>query len=276
MSHPSLRVLAHLAVALASIGIAEAGVGAMSGGAFSSLRHFAPVQTVQSGDCWYDNGWNGPGYYPCGDEWNSRPDGPTSSIIIPAFRRHHRHAAVVEHPQARNPIYSGAPSPGLRAVAPVFGGASGQHRFGAAGAPTPNFHPGAATVTPGLAGGRFHSGLGEANLHQVHGAGVPHGGGPGLAGAGRFHGADLGVPHFGAPASPGFTGGAGLHGLGGASGVHIGGPVSPGFPGVGTFHAGGGVGALHIGAPAGVHGVGAGGAFHGGGPAFGQGGIGHR
>jgi hypothetical protein len=276
MPRPTLCILVYLLVyltlAAAPFGIADAGVGDMSGGVSSSGR-LSLVQTVQSGDCWYDNGWNGPGYYPCGDEWNSRPDvaGSAAPIIIPAFRRHHHHA-VVAHPQARNPIYPVAPSPGPRARPSVFGGASGQRRFGAAGAHTPNFRPGAATVAPGFAGGGFHSGLGEPNLHRFHGAGVPRVGGPvspglagagvhGFAGAGRFHGGGFGVPHIGAPASPGFMGGAGLHGLGGAKGVHIGGPVSPGFSGVGTFHTGGGAGAHHIGAPGlpGVHGVGAGG-----------------
>ena len=277
----ALRILAYVTFALAPVGIARAGVGVMSGDALSSLRHFAPMQTVQSNGCWYDNGWNGPGYYPCGDEWNSRPDaaGTVAPIIIPAVRRHHRYGVVVAHPHARNPVYPVAPSAGPRTGAPVFGGASGQRRFGAAGVHMPNSHSGAATVTPGFIGGRFHSGLGGGNSHQFHGAGVPHVGGPvspGLAGTGRFHGAGFGVPHIGAPTSPGFPGGAGLHGLGGVTGVHIGGPVSPGFAGVGTFHASGGVGASHIGAPIGVHGVGAGGAFQGGGAAFGQGGIGHR
>ena len=72
---------------------------------------------------------------------------------------------------------------------------------------SPSFHAGAATVTPGFAGGGFHGGLGGGNFHQFHGAGVPH---------------------IGAPVSPGFAGGGGLHGLGGATGVHIGAPASPG------------------------------------------------
>ena len=275
MSPQALRILAYVTLALASVGIARAGVGVMSGGALTSLRHFAPMQTVQSDGCWYDNGWNGPGYYPCGDEWNSRPDaaGAVAPLIIPALRRHHRHAVVVAHPHARNPVYPVAPSAAPRAGASVFGGGSGQRRFGAAGVHVPNSHPSPAIVPPGFAGGRFHSGLGGGNFDQFHGAGAPHVGGPvspGLAGAVRFHGAGFGVPHIGAPPSPGFAGGAGLHGLRGAKGVHIGGPVSPSVSGVGTFHTGGGVGAHQIGVP-GVRGVGVGGAFQGG-----VGGVGHH
>jgi hypothetical protein len=280
MSQWTSPILAYLALALASLtvaGGAEAAVGGMSGGALSSFARLSPVQTVQSGgDCWYDNGWNGPGYYPCGNEWNNGLGGagPIGPTIVPAIRRHHHHGVFVAHPRAQNPIYPGAPSrrlgasipsPGLRrgVGAPDFGGGPRFHQFGAAGLHTsPGLHAGAATVSPGFAGGGFHGGLGGGNFHQFHGSGVPR---------------------IGAPVSPGFTGGGGLHGLGGATGVHIGAPASPGFAGVGTFHAGGGVGAPHIGAPAspgfaggGFHGVGGAGTFQGGGMGLGQGGIGHR
>jgi hypothetical protein len=258
MSQSTSRILAYLALALASLtvaGGAEAGVGVMSGGALSSFGRLSS-QTVQyDGDCWYDNGSNGPGYYPCGNEWNNGlGSGGVSSIVGPAIRRHHHHSVIVTHPQARNPVYPGAPA---------VGGGPRFRQFGAAGLHTsPGLHTGAATVSPGFAGGGFHGGLGGGNFHQFHGSGVPH---------------------IGAPVSPGFSGGGGLHGLGGATGVHIGAPASPGFAGVGTFHAGGGVGAPHIGAPAspgfaggGFHGVGGAGTFQGGGMGLGQGGIGHR
>ena len=290
MSRWTLRILAPLALLAPLAGSAEAGVGDSGGGALSSFGRSSLVQTVQyGGDCWYDNGSNGPGYYPCGNEWNNGLGfvGP----VAPALRRNHRHAVIVTHPRAQNPIYPGAPSrrlgvgvpsPGLRGGvgAPAVDGGSQFRQLGAAGVRTsPGLHAGAATVSPGFAGGGFHGGLGGGNFHQFHGSGVPH---------------------IGAPVSPGFAGGAGLHGLGGATGVHIGAPASPGFAGVGTFHAGGGTGAPHIGAPAspGFAGVGtfhpggamgaphigaqaspgfAGGGFHGvGGAAFGQGGIGHR
>jgi hypothetical protein len=277
MSRPTLRILTYPGLALALLaGDAEAGVGDMSGGALSSLAYLSPAQTVQyAGDCWYDNGWNGPGYYPCGNEWNSGfgGAGPVGPIIVPANRRHHRHGVVVAHPEPK-PVYPGAPSLRLRAGVPSgqFHGGAGARAIGASGVGlgwrrlgaggvrvSPNFQPGAATVTPGFVGGGFHGGLGGGNFHQFHNAGIPH---------------------IGGPVSPGFTGAGGFH-PGGAIGTpHIGAPASPGFAGVGTFHAGGAMGAPHIGAPgspglAGVHGVGGGGVFQGGG-AFGQGGIGHR
>ncbi len=269
----TLRVLTYLGLASALLASdAEAGVAEMSGGALSSFAHLSPVQTVQySGNCWYDNGWNGPGYYPCGNEWNSGFGGPGSvaPIIVPAIRRHHRHGVIVARPQPK-PIYPSAPSA----------------RLGAGVRVSPNFHAGAATVTPGFAGGGFHGGLGGGNFHQFHSARIPHIGAPvspGFTGVGGFHpGRAIGTPHIGAPVSPGFTGVGGFH-PGGAIGTpHIGAPASPGFAGVGTFHAGG-LGAPHIGAHAfpgvaggGFHGVGGAGVFHGGGGAFGQGGIGHR
>jgi hypothetical protein len=250
MSRWTLCILASLALLAPLAGSAEAGVGDSSGGALSSFGRLSLVQTVQyGGDCWYDNGWDGAGYYPCGNEWNNGLGGAgaVSPIVGPAIRRHHRHGVVVAHPQGLNPVYTSAPS----------------RRFGAGGVRvSPNFHAGAATVSPGFAGGGFHGGLGGGNFHQFHGAGVPH---------------------IGAPVSPGFAGGGGLHGLGGATGVRIGAPASPSFASGGGFHAAGGMGSPHIGAPAspgvaggGFHGVGGAGAFQGGGAGFGQGGIGHR
>ena len=277
MSRWTLRILAPLALLAPLAGSAEAGVGDSGGGALSSFGRLSPVQTAQyGGDCWYDNGWDGAGYYPCGNEWNNDLGGAgaVSPIVGPPMRRHHRHAVVVAHPQALNPVHPGAPSrrlgagvpsAGLRGGtgAPAFGSGPRFPQFGAAGVRTsPGFHAGAATLSPGLAGGRFYGGLGRGNFHQFHGAGVPQ---------------------IGAPVSPGFAGGGGLHGLGGATGVHIGAPASPSFAGGGGFHAGGGMGASPIGASAspgfaggGFHGVGGGGAFQGGGAGFGQGGIGHR
>ncbi len=106
MPHSTLRILACLAPALACFTVAagaEAGVGAVSGGALSSVAHESPVQTVQSGECWEQNGPDGPGYYPCGD-------GGGGPIVGPAIRRHHRHGVIVSHPQATNPIHPGAQS----------------------------------------------------------------------------------------------------------------------------------------------------------------------
>ena len=274
----ALRILAYVTFALAPVGIARAGVGVMSGDAFSSLRHFAPMQTVQSNGCWYDNGWNGPGYYPCGDEWNSRPDaaGTVAPIIIPAVRT----ASSLRRRRCASP----RPEPGLsrRAVrsrprtgAPVFGGASGQRRFGAAGVHMPNSHSGAATVTPGFIGGRFHSGLGGGNSDQFHGAGVPHVGIMGVWLGGErecFHWASV----FPILVCSDFLvlGGCGLQTGPGVTGVTL----VAGFTWlccVGTFHASAGSGASHIGVPIGVHGV-VRACVRGGGAALRGGRIGHR
>jgi hypothetical protein len=249
MSRPTLRMLTYLGLALALLASdAHAGVGDMSGGVLSSFGPLSPVLTAQyAGDCWYDNGWNGPGYYPCGNEWNSNFGGASTvaPIIVPALRRRHRHGVVVALPEPK-PIYPGAPSP----------------RVGAGFHVSPNFHPGAPPVTAGFAGGGFHGGLGGGNFRQFHSAGLPH---------------------ISAPVSPGFTGAGGGFHPGGAIGTpRIGAPASPRFAGVGTFHPGG-LGGPHIGAPVspglaggGFHGVGGAGVFQGGGAAFGQGGIGHR
>jgi hypothetical protein len=206
MSRWTLRILAPLALLAPLAGSAEAGVGDRSGGALSSFGRLSPVQTVQyDGDCWYDNGWSGPGYYPCGNEWNSGLGGagPVAPIVVPTNRRHHRYSVVVSHPQAPSPVYPGAPSRRL--------GAGGVHA-------SPGLHAG-APVSPRVGGGGFYGGLGAGAFHQFHAAGVPH---------------------IGAPASPGFIGGGGLHGLGGATGVHIGAPASPSFAGGGLHGVGGG------------------------------------
>jgi hypothetical protein len=279
MSSSTLRILGYVALALSAFAVADGAKAGVLGSAFASFGRSSPVQTVQfsGSNCYYADGWNGRGWYQCGNEWNDGFGwiGPFNLNTFggSAIRRHH-HGVVVSHPRALNPVYPRLEPPrrlGARGAPAfhTFGGAPGLHRFGAGGVPTsPNFRAGSATVSPGFAGGGFHGGLGGGNFHQFHGAGVPH---------------------VGAPVSPGFAdvggfhAGGGFHGLGGATGVHIGSPASPSFAGVGTFHAGGAVGAPHIGAPAspgfaggGFHGVGGAGVFQGGGAGFGQGGIGHR
>jgi hypothetical protein len=259
MFSSTLRILGYVALALSAFAVADGAEAGLVGSDFASFGRLSPVQTVQfgGGNCYYADGWNGRGWYQCGNEWNDGFGwiGPFNLNTLggSAIRRH-RPGVVVSHSRALNPVYPRLEPP---------------RRLGAGGVPTsPNFRAGAATVSPGFAGGGFHGGPGGGNFHHFHGAGIPH---------------------IGAPASPGFAGvggfhaGGGFHGLGGATGVHIGSPASPSFAGVGGFHAGGGMGSPHIGAPAspgfaggGFHGVGGGGAFQGGGAALGQGGIGHR
>src|SRR5277367_671914 len=216
MSHWTLRVLAYLALAsLPFANGAQAGVGDSSGSAGSWLGHLSPVQTIQfnsfGSNCYYADGWNGRGWYQCGDDWNNGFGwvGPFNTSGALAFRRNHRHGVVVLHPRAPNAVYPGlessrllgvgVPSARLRVGAPAFGGGPRFRQFGAGGVHSlSGIHARAATV-PGFAGGGFHSGLGGGNFHQFHGAGVPH---------------------IGAPISPGFAGGGGYHGFGGAGNFH--------------------------------------------------------
>jgi hypothetical protein len=250
MSSSTLRILGYVALALSAFAVPDGAEAGMIGSDFASFGRLSPVQTVQfsGSNCYYADGWNGRGWYQCGNEWNDG-FGWIGPFNLNTFGgRRHRHGVVVSHPRAMNPVYPGLEPP---------------RRVGAGGVPaSPNFRAGAATVSPGFAGGGFHGGLGGGNFHQFHGSGLPH---------------------IGAPVSPGFAGSGGLHGLGGATGVHIGAPASPSFAGVGGFHAGGGMGSPHIGGSAapgfaggGFHGVGGAGAFQGGGAGLGQGGIGHR
>jgi hypothetical protein len=248
MPHLNLRILAYLAVVLPCFTVADgaaAGVGGISGGALSALAHRSPVQTVQSGECWEQNGPDGPGYYPCGDGGGGGP------ILSPAIRLHHRHGA-----QSGRVGASGVPSAHLRGVGASGSGAASVHT-------STGIQGGAPAVSPGLAG--VH-GPGEATGAHV-GAPVS----PGVVGAqhvgqpvspslaGVHAPGSAAIPHISAPASPGVASGA-------IGAPHIGAPVSPGLAGM---RAPGGGAVPHIGAPAspglaGVHGVGGGG------------GIGHR
>jgi hypothetical protein len=271
MSSSTLRILGYVALALSAFAAADGAEAGLVGRDLASFGRLSPVQAVQFGgsSCYYADGWNGRGWYQCGNEWNDGFGwiGPFNLNTFggSAIRRHHHDGVVASHPRALNPVYPRLEPP---------------RRLGALSAPTsPNFHSGAATVSPGFAGNGFRGG----NFHHFHGTGIPHIGAPVLPGfaGGGFHGIggatgiQIGPPAFAGVG--GFHAGGGFHGLGGATGVHIGSPASPSFAGVGGFHAGA------IGAPAspgfaggGFHGVGGGGAFQGGGAALGQGGIGHR
>ena len=202
MSSSTLRILGYVAPALSAFAVADGAEAGLLGSALSSFGHSSPVQTVQFGgsNCYYAEGWNGRGWYQCGSEWNYGFGwiGPfnLNTFGASASRRHHRHGAVVSYPRALNPVYPRLEPPrrlGARGAPAfhTFGAAPGLHRFGAGGVPTaPNFRAGAATVSPSFAGGGFHGGLGGGNFHHFHSAGIPH---------------------IGAPVSPGFTGGGGFH-----------------------------------------------------------------
>src|SRR3984957_1967284 len=72
MSSLTSRILALLALALAPFAVANGAKAGVIGSPLSSFGRSSPVQTVQFGgsNCYYAEGWNGRGWYQCGDEWN--------------------------------------------------------------------------------------------------------------------------------------------------------------------------------------------------------------
>src|SRR5271168_4442430 len=104
------RFLALSALALLSFAVANGAEAAVIGSALSSFGRSSPAQTVQFGgaNCYYADGWNGRGWYQCGNEWNDGFGwiGPFNSNTFggSAIRRHH-HGVVVSHPRALNPVY---------------------------------------------------------------------------------------------------------------------------------------------------------------------------
>jgi hypothetical protein len=153
MSRSIPRVVACLTLALACfipVDGAVAGVGAVSGGTLSSFAHSSPAQRVQAGECWEQNGRDGPGYYPCGDG-----GGPVINPLPPN--------PAYSHAPARR-LGAGATPPGLHGAAPVSPGLAGVHGPGEAagahvGAPASSGVPGvtaaphiAAPASPGSVG----------------------------------------------------------------------------------------------------------------------------
>src|SRR5271165_2215259 len=264
-SHAAISAVALLSlIPSISANPARAGVGDHAGSSFSSLQHSSPVEAIQyyslnnSDYCWYGAGWQGPGWYTCGYEWDDGlgwggPYGWNGWGGGHRIRPHGSHGIGVWHHGPAPHVFSGgAPvSPGLPGVAPASPGFVGSG--------VPHFHGFGAPASP-----RF-VGSGALGFHGVGGVASAS---PRFVGSGAlgFHGVD-GV----ASAPPGFVGSdaPGFHGLGGqAPAFHSFGGGAPAFQG------------LIDGAPA-FHGFTAGGGFHGGGGggAFsfgGHGGIGHR
>ncbi len=241
MSHWALRILASVALASAPFAdVADAGVGGSAGGALSSFGRLSPAHKAQyRSNCWYGDGWNGRGWYRCGDQWNDRFGwiGPLNAPnFVPLIRRHHRHGAAVGRLRVPNTIDRGVqPSPGLGAGrAPQLPGLHGgvperSHLRRGVGSP-PSLGAGAAPPLAGVHGGvpafhTFGAGLGSRHFGAgglavspgFHTGGAPVS--PGVPGVGFHRPAGIGVPHIGAHPSPGFTGG-GFHGSGGAGGFH--------------------------------------------------------
>ena len=79
---------------------AIAGVAENMGGVADLLKRTAPVTKAQydssdDGDlCWYDQGWRGPGWYLCGDEW----DYGVGWFGVHRNRHRHLHGIAIAHP----------------------------------------------------------------------------------------------------------------------------------------------------------------------------------
>ncbi len=195
-------------VFLAAANGACAEVGDNTGGALSSLKFMTPVQKAQyysyggNNYCWYDEGWQGPGWYSCGDEWLNGfgwggPYGWNGWGGGYSIRRHSSHGVW----------RSGAPS----------------HVFG--GAPSPDLGPSGTLASPALQGGGFPAFHNFGGGHNFGAGGLhgPTGGAP----------ASLGFRAGGVPAFHGFGGAGGYHGLGGAGFQGGGGAFSVGGHGGG-------------------------------------------
>ncbi len=130
---------------------AQAGVGEYARGAPLSLKFMTPVEKAQyyslddnSNYCWYNNGWQGPGWYLCGDEWLNGfgwggPYGWNGWGGGYWIRRHGSHGIGVWHPGAPNKVFGGAASPSPPTsgapASPGFqgGGVPAFHGFGGGG-----------------------------------------------------------------------------------------------------------------------------------------------
>jgi len=165
-----LRILAALGMAFGLyVNNAAAGVGAIGAEALSAFARLSPVQTVQAGECWNQNGPDGPGYYPCGD-------GGGGPIVGPSIGRPDRHGAgAVSASPGASPV-----TPGL---AGVHGGngATGGH-VSAPASPGVAGSTAAATAVPHIAA--------PASPGAAAGAvGTPHIGAPASQGLAGVHGA---------------------------------------------------------------------------------------
>jgi hypothetical protein len=198
---------------------AQAAVGDYAGSLSTSMQRSSPVEEIQyysvnnSNYCWYDEGWQGPGWYSCGYEWDDGlgwggPYGWNGWGGGRRIRLHGSHGTGVWHSHPAT------------------------HAFGGGAPASPGLSGGVAPASPGFAEN------GAPAFHGVNG-GAPSlprfvGGSPGFH---DYGGVVPAAPDFasgGAPAFRGFVGGApGLQGFGGgASAFH-------GFAGGGGFHGGG-------------------------------------
>jgi hypothetical protein len=205
---------------------AIAGVAENMGGVAEMLKRAAPVTKAQydssddGGLCWYDQGWRGPGWYLCGDEW----DYGVGWFGLYRNRHRHLHGIAIAHPvRESHRAVRVAGRPGIR-----IGGVHSIHhpRAGFAWTRSPSRDVSIAHHFGG-AGPVYHSYGGARSVYHSYGGAGPVYHGYGGAGPALHGGASVVVPSFGgAPAAHSFAapagasanfGGGGSHGFGGAS-----------------------------------------------------------
>jgi hypothetical protein len=200
----SRAALLALLLLLFAVG-AEAGVGDRGAGAVRAFERRPPVEKVQyfffddEDYCWYDDGWNGPGWYWCGYAgsqgagwggpygWNGWGGGYH-------IRRHPPHGMGVWRagpPRARlgaggaqqtpglaRPVEGGVHGPGVGQGAHRPGEGGGFHGYGAPA--SPGFQAGGAPAFHGVGGGGGFQSFGGGSFHGFRGGGTfsgGHGGG---------------------------------------------------------------------------------------------------
>ena len=205
---------------------AIAGVAENMGGVVDLLKRATPVTKAQyyssddSGLCWYDQGWHGPGWYLCGDEWDYGVG------WFGGHRNRHRHwhgVAIARPPPKSHRAVRVAARPGVR-----IGGVHFIHprAFGSAG---PGPHSGHVSVANHVGGARqaYHSYGGAGPVYHSYGGAAPIYHSYGGASPALHGGPSAAVPSYGGgPAAHSFAapagasanfGGGGSHGFGGAS-----------------------------------------------------------
>jgi hypothetical protein len=185
--------------------VSVAGPGNYAADGLLTVKHLSPVERTQyysfgnNDYCWYDDGWQGPGWYLCGDDWSNGfgwggPYGWNGWGGGAWIRRHGSHGIDVWHQGPPNHVYGGgAPAHGLSSglyPGRHDGGPAALHDFGGAGAGFHGLGPGDVPATPGFLADApaFHGFGGAEGFHGFGGAGGFHGGGGGAFSSGGHGG----------------------------------------------------------------------------------------
>jgi hypothetical protein len=170
---------------------AVAGPGNYTGESLLTMKRLSPVERTQyysfgnSDFCWYDDGWQGAGWYLCGDEWSNGfgwggPYGWNGWGGGYLIHRHGSHGIGVWHRGEPNHLYGDEG----RAAGVSSGLYPSRHESGAAAlhdasAASHGLGPGGDSATPGF----------TANAPAFHGGGEGfHGGGGGAFSVGGHGG----------------------------------------------------------------------------------------